>query len=93
MNLLQILLLILIAAICGSLGMAISGFHRGGCIISVVMGFIGAMVGTYLSDLVGLPDILTLQVGGASFPVIWSIIGAVVFSLPLSLLVGGRKKK
>jgi len=93
MNLLQILLLILIAAFCGSLGMAISGFHRGGCIISVVMGFIGAMVGTYLSGLVGLPDILTIQVGGASFPVIWSIIGAVIFSLPLSLLVGGRKKK
>ena len=93
MNLLQILLLILIAAVCGSLGMAISGFNRGGCLVSVVMGFIGAMVGTYLSGLVGLPDILTIQVGGASFPVIWSIIGAVVFSLPLSLLVGGRRKK
>ena len=73
--------------------MAITGFHRGGCLISVVMGFIGAMVGTYLSGLVGLPDILTIKVGGANFPVIWSIIGAVVFSLPLSLLVGGRKRK
>ncbi|MBN1883719.1 MAG: hypothetical protein JW885_16270 [Deltaproteobacteria bacterium] len=93
MNLLQILLLILIAAVCGSLGMAISGFRRGGCLISVVMGFIGAMVGTYLSGLVGLPDILTIKVGGANFPVIWSIIGAVIFSLPLSLLVGGRKRK
>lgn len=93
MNLLQILLLIIIAAGCGSLGMAITGFHRRGCLVSVVMGFIGAIVGTYLSGLAGLPDILTIKVGGANFPVIWSIIGAVIFSLPLSILVGGRRKK
>ena len=91
MNLWQLLALIIIAAICGSIGMAITGFNRGGCIVSVAVGFIGALLGTWLSGKMGLPEILNIKLGGAQFPVIWSIIGAVLFSLPLSILVGKRK--
>lgn len=91
MNLLQLLALIIIASICGSIGMALAGFNRGGCVVSVVVGFIGALLGTWLSGKMGLPEILNITLGGAQFPVIWSIIGAVLFSLPLSLLVGRRK--
>ena len=71
--------------------MAITGFNRGGCIVSVAVGFIGALLGTWLSGKMGLPEILNIKLGGAQFPVIWSIIGAVLFSLPLSILVGKRK--
>jgi uncharacterized membrane protein YeaQ/YmgE (transglycosylase-associated protein family) len=90
MNLLQLLALIIIASLCGSIGMALTRFNRSGCILSTVVGFIGALLGTWLSRELNLPDLLTITLGDAQFPVIWSIIGAVLFSLPLSLLFGKR---
>ena len=92
MGLFHLLLLLIIAAICGSIGMALAGFNQKGCIISVVVGFIGALLGTWLSRELNLPDLITFKMGdGKSFPIIWSIIGALIFSLPLSFLVGKRK--
>ena len=87
----RIILLLIIAAVCGSVGMALVGYNKKGCFASIAVGFIGAILGSYLADLLGLPILLTFRVGGTNFPVIWAIIGAVVFSLPLSLLFGGRK--
>lgn len=87
----RIILLLIIAAVCGSVGMALVGYNKRGCLASIAVGFIGAILGSYLAELLGLPILLTFKVGGTNFPVIWAIIGAVVFSLPLSLLFGGRK--
>ena len=39
----DLLILLIVAAVCGSLGMAISGFSRGGCLMSIALGFIGAL--------------------------------------------------
>ena len=36
------LLLLLIAAVSGSIAQALVGYSRGGCIVSIVLGFIGA---------------------------------------------------
>ena len=49
----EIILLLIIAGITGGIGRSIVGFKRGGCIISIVVGFIGAYIGTcllYTSD-------------------------------------------
>jgi uncharacterized membrane protein YeaQ/YmgE (transglycosylase-associated protein family) len=87
----RIILLLIVAFICGSIGMALVGYNKKGCMASIAVGFIGAILGTYLSNLLSLPILFTLNLGGVSFPIIWAIIGAVVFSLPLSLLFGRRK--
>ncbi len=42
MTLLEFLLLLVIAGICGSVGQAIGGSSRGGCLVSIALGFIGA---------------------------------------------------
>ena len=47
--LLQLLLLLLIAGVCGSLGQAIGGYSHGGCLVSIALGFIGALLGTWLA--------------------------------------------
>jgi uncharacterized membrane protein YeaQ/YmgE (transglycosylase-associated protein family) len=88
MTLLEFLLLLLIAGICGSLGQAITGFTRGGCLVSVALGFIGALVGTWMARGLGLPELLAVQVGGQAFPIVWSIIGAAVVVLLVGLLTG-----
>jgi uncharacterized membrane protein YeaQ/YmgE (transglycosylase-associated protein family) len=70
MTLLELLVLLLIAGICGSLAQALVGYSHGGCLVSIVLGLIGALIGTWLARLAGLPEILSVQIGNQPFP--WS---------------------
>jgi uncharacterized membrane protein YeaQ/YmgE (transglycosylase-associated protein family) len=90
MTLLDLLILLLVAGICGSLGQAITGYSRGGCLVAIGVGFVGALLGLWLSRLAGLPDLLTLQFGDTQFPVVWSVIGSALFVAVISLLTRGR---
>ena len=90
MSILEILILLIIAGVCGSVAQSLVGASRGGCLVSIVLGFIGAMLGTYLARELGLPELLNIQVGDKTFPVIWSIIGAALFSAVLALISGSR---
>jgi len=82
----QLLLLLLIAGVCGALGQAIGGYSHGGCLVSIALGFIGALLGSWLAGLLHLPELLVLPVGGTRFPVIWSIIGAAIFVALINLI-------
>jgi uncharacterized membrane protein YeaQ/YmgE (transglycosylase-associated protein family) len=85
MSVVNILVLLLIAAVCGSIGQALAGYSLGGCITSIVVGFIGAFVGSWVARTLGLPEPFTVTVGGESFPVLWSIIGSALLVGILSL--------
>jgi uncharacterized membrane protein YeaQ/YmgE (transglycosylase-associated protein family) len=74
-----LIILIIIAAICGALGRALAGDVRGGFIVSMVLGFIGTLVGPWIAHQLKLPEPLMVHISGQSFPVLWSIIGAAVF--------------
>jgi uncharacterized membrane protein YeaQ/YmgE (transglycosylase-associated protein family) len=87
----DLLILLLVAGVCGALGQAISGFSRGGCLVSIALGFIGALVGMWLARQLGLPELLMFPVGGRSFPVVWSIIGAALFVAVIGLITRGRR--
>lgn len=80
------LLLLLIAGICGSVAQALVGYSHGGCLVSIVLGLIGAVLGTWLAKKVGMGEILAVSIGGQTFPVVWSVIGAALFVAILSLL-------
>jgi uncharacterized membrane protein YeaQ/YmgE (transglycosylase-associated protein family) len=84
--LIQFLLLLLIAGVCGAIGQAITGYSHGGCLVSIALGFIGALLGTWLASKLGLPELLTLPVGGWKFPIVWSIIGAALFVAVINLI-------
>jgi uncharacterized membrane protein YeaQ/YmgE (transglycosylase-associated protein family) len=85
-SILHFILLLLVAGLCGSLGQVIAGFSRGGWLASIALGFIGALVGTWLARLAKLPDLFTLDIDGKPFPVIWSIVGSALFVAVLGLL-------
>lgn len=74
-----LLVLIVIASICGAIGQAIAGGSRGGLIVSTALGFIGALVGPWVARSLSLPEPFTVIIGGYPFPVLWSIIGAALF--------------
>jgi uncharacterized membrane protein YeaQ/YmgE (transglycosylase-associated protein family) len=90
MTLMSFLVLLLVAGICGSIGQAIAGYSAGGCLVSIALGFIGALVGMWMSRALGLPELFVISIGGERFPVIWSIIGAAVFVAVLSLITRRR---
>ena len=79
MTLLGSLLLLLIAGVCSSLDQALTGYSRSGCLISIALGFIGALLGTWLAGLTGMEEIFALNIGGHPFRVVWSIVGAALF--------------
>ncbi len=87
---LQFLLLLLVAGICGALGQAIGGYSHGGCLVSIALGFIGALLGTWLAGKLGLPELLAVPVSGYNFPIVWSIIGAALFVALINLITRRR---
>ena len=91
MNLLSLLILLLIAGVCGSIGQALAGVSRGGCLASIALGFVGALLGMWLAGQLGLPDLFAFNVGGFDFPILWSIIGSALFVAVLSLLTRRRR--
>lgn len=86
MTLIDFLLLLLIAGVCGSLGQALTGYSHSGCLVSIALGFIGALVGTWIAGALGMSEILALHIGGRPFPVVWSIVGAALFITLLRLI-------
>lgn len=90
MSLMGIIVLVIIAAVTGALGQAIAGYSVGGCIGSIVLGFIGAFLGVWIARQLGLPDFFTLVIDGQPFPVVWAIVGAAILSFLFGLL--GRRR-
>ena len=84
-TLLELLILIVIAAICGAIGQALAGYSIGGLLLTIVVGFIGALLGVWLAQVLGLPELFVITVGDESFPIIWSIIGSALLALLFGL--------
>ena len=90
MTLTHLLLLLVIAGVCGSIGRAIAGYSHGGCLVSIALGFIGAIAGVWIANALHLPNLFSVQIGSESFPIIWSIIGSALFVAVISLISGRR---
>ncbi|MCG6914126.1 GlsB/YeaQ/YmgE family stress response membrane protein [bacterium BMS3Abin03] len=92
MSLWDFIIMFVIAAITGSIAKTLVGFDKGGCVISAIVGFVGALIGTWMGRELHLPEIFSITIRGINYPIIWTILGAVLFTLVLSLLSPRRKK-
>ena len=92
MSLLDLLILLVIAGICGSIGQSLVGYSHGGCVVSIAVGFIGALLGQWIARKLALPDFFVVNIGGSNFPVVWSILGSIVFTGLISLFFKGKKR-
>ncbi|HYH16630.1 MAG TPA: hypothetical protein VD794_15475 [Flavisolibacter sp.] len=94
MTLIGFLVLLIIAAICGAIGQSLAGYDLGGCLVSIVVGFIGAYIGMWLAGKFGLPEIFSISIEGRPFPIVWAVIGSALFTLLIALIrraVGGSR--
>jgi len=86
----SLIILLVVAGVVGAIGQKLSGFSRGGCLTSIALGFIGALIGSWAVKQFDLPEIYTLKIGSTNFPIIWAIIGAAAFVAVLGLLTRRR---
>jgi uncharacterized membrane protein YeaQ/YmgE (transglycosylase-associated protein family) len=78
MQVVDFLLLLVIAGVFGWLGAVIMGAKRMNFALLIIAGLVGAVVGRYIRNFVELPELYTFQVGSMSFPVVWTILGCVI---------------
>ncbi len=90
MTIVGLLLLLLIGGICGAVAEAIVGYSPGGLLASIGIGFLGAWVGSWLSRVLGLPEVLVVRVETVAIPILWAIVGAVVL---LAILGAVRRSR
>ena len=86
MTIMGLLVLLIIAAVCGGIGQSLAGYDLGGCLVSIVVGFIGAWIGLWLAGKLGLPELFTINIEGKPFPILWAIIGSALFTLVMALI-------
>jgi uncharacterized membrane protein YeaQ/YmgE (transglycosylase-associated protein family) len=89
MSFVELVLLLLIAGVCGAVGKSIVGYFPGGFLASIGVGFVGAIVGSWLARLIGLPELFVLHIGDVVFPIVWAILGSALFVAIIALISGG----
>jgi uncharacterized membrane protein YeaQ/YmgE (transglycosylase-associated protein family) len=90
MTLVECVVYLIIAGVCGAIARAVAGGTGGGFVISVLLGFLGAFVGTWLARLVHLPVVFAVAVAGHVFPIVWSVLGGMILVALAHLLVRPR---
>jgi uncharacterized membrane protein YeaQ/YmgE (transglycosylase-associated protein family) len=85
MTLVGFLLLIVVGGICGAIAELIVGFSPGGFLASVAIGFLGALLGTWLAVELRLPHVFSVTIEGHHIEIVWAVLGAIVLLLVLSL--------
>ncbi|HHX64045.1 MAG TPA: GlsB/YeaQ/YmgE family stress response membrane protein [Chloroflexi bacterium] len=92
MTLIGILILLLIAAAAGALGQTLSGYSPGGCLASIIVGFVGAWVGLWIARRFDLPMVFTIRVEAEAFPVFWAVVGSTIVTTIVGLLMRGSRR-
>lgn len=90
MSILDFAVLLFVAALCGAVGHILAGYSVGGCVTSTLVGFVGAVISTWLAGSLGLPELFSINVAGKAFPILWSVMGSAFFVALLAILTRGR---
>ncbi len=86
MSLGEFVVLFIVSAIVGAIGEALVGYSLGGCAISAVVGFIGALIGTWLKGVLNMGNLLPVNMGGRTIDIVWAVIGSALLVFILGLV-------
>jgi uncharacterized membrane protein YeaQ/YmgE (transglycosylase-associated protein family) len=85
-DLLQILILLVIAGICAAIAQWIVGFSPGGFIMSIIVGVVGAYLGASFADLLPIQPLLPIYIRGFEIDLVWAVLGSLLLLLLLYLI-------
>ena len=91
MGVIYVACLLVVAAVVGIIGQFLTGYSRGGCPVSFIVGFFGAMVGPAAARELGLFEPLYVPLGPTNFPLVTSAVTAFVLVVLVNLLTRRRK--
>lgn len=86
-TLLGFLALLVLSLVVGLIAQSIVGYP-GGLLAATGTGFVGALIGIWLANATGLPELLAVNVGGMRFPIAWALLGAILLLAIVSLISG-----
>lgn len=86
MSLGEFVVLFIVSAIIGAIGESLAGYSLGGCAVSAVVGFIGALLGHWLQGVLKMGSLLPVNVGGQKIDIIWAVLGSALFVFLVSLV-------
>lgn len=95
MDPLQLMILLVIAGICGAFAELIVGFSPPGLhvmLVSIIIGVIGAFVGAWIAGLLSLPPLTEIRVGNIRMNLLYTIFGSILLLLVLQALRSGGRR-
>ncbi len=88
----HLLVCLILAAGLGLLSQRLLRLKIGGLFVSIFLGFVGAYLGMEAASLFHLPEVAHLTIRGRSFPLLWSLIGALAATLIVAAIASRRPK-
>ncbi len=95
MDFLQLMIVLTLAGLCGAFAELIVGFGaRGlaGILVAVIIGILGAFLGSTIANLIQLPSPLIIRITTVRIDIIWAVVGAVLILLVLRGVRGGSRR-
>lgn len=83
----DLLLTLAVAVICGILGLVTSKHYRGAFFVNTGVAFLGALAGFAVSRSFTVPDVYILEIGIHRYPIVWAVIGSVLFVAGLGFFI------
>ena len=68
-----------------------AGTRQLGCLTSIAIGFVGAMLGRWGAERLGVSEIWVLSIGDTDIPVFATLVGAALFVAVLNLISGRNR--
>lgn len=87
-SLIGFLILLALALVIGLIAKGIMGFHRGGLLTAIGLGFVGGLLGVIIPRVTNLPELLVVEIGGTRFPVVWALVGTILLIMLVSMVTG-----
>ncbi len=90
MSLGELIIYLVVAMVCGVIGQALAGRSLGGCVISTIVGLLGAWLGSVVARSIGAPEPFAVVIGDRAIPILWSVVGAALVTFVVSHLRRSR---
>lgn len=90
--LINLVLMLIVAGICGAVAQALFGFRRTNFLVSILIGVLGAYIGTFIAARLGLPSLLNFSLAGSSIDIVWAILGSALLLFAYNLFENARRR-